>query len=97
MINAHMYHIGVRVLLTVYRGDDDESGPQSVLDGRLSWCSFAAFQLAIASAATGLLAHNAALVGVGAALGFAGWIAVIVNLFGARLRAMHPATTISLL
>lgn len=96
MINAHIYHIGVRVLLTVYRGDDDESRPQSVLDGRLSWCSFAAFQIAIASAAAGLLAHNAAFVGLGAALGFAGWAVVIGNLLIARSAAMRPAT-ISLL
>jgi hypothetical protein len=96
MINAHIYHIGVRVLLTIYRGEDDESRPQSVLDGRLSWGSFAAFQFAIASAAAGLLAHSAALVGAGAALGFIGWLAAIGNLAGARTRAMRPAT-ISLL
>ena len=96
MINAHIYHIGVRVLLTIYRGEDDESRPQSVLDGRLSWGSFAAFQFAIASAAAGLLAHSTALVGVGATLGFIGWLAAIGNLAGARTRAMRPAT-ISLL
>ncbi|MEO6835256.1 MAG: hypothetical protein ABI231_05045 [Candidatus Tumulicola sp.] len=96
MLNAHIYHIGVRVLLTVYRGDDDETRPHSVLDARLSWGSFAAFQLAIGLAAIGLLAQNPALVCLGAGFGGIGWVVMIANLFSARSRAMEPAT-ISLL
>lgn len=87
MIDAHVYHIGVRLLLTIYRGDDDETRPNAVLDARLSWTSFAAFQLAIACAAAGLLAHSGAALGAAAALGLFGWAATIANLAVARSRA----------
>ncbi len=95
-INAHVYHIGVRVLLTAYRGEDDETRPQEVLDSRLSWVSFATFQLAIASVAFGLLAQNAAAVSAGAVVGMIGWLAMMCNLVVARARAMKQAN-ISLL
>ncbi|HEX5275484.1 MAG TPA: hypothetical protein VFW34_09445 [Candidatus Rubrimentiphilum sp.] len=97
MINAHIYHIGVRVMLTAYRGEDDETRPQTVLDARLSWLSFAAFQLAIASAAIGLLAQNANAVSTGGALGAIGWLAMMANLAVARSRAMQAPRNISLL
>ena len=97
MINAHIYHIGVRVMLTAYRGEDDETRPQTVLDARLSWLSFAAFQLAVASAAGGLLTQNASAVSIGGVLGAAGWIAMMSNLAVARSRAMQSQPNISLL
>lgn len=97
MVNAHIYHIGVRVMLTAYRGEDDETRPQTVLDARLSWLSFASFQLAIASAAIGLLTQNASAVFVGGVLGAAGWLAMMSNLAVARARAMQPQPNISLL
>ena len=91
MIDAHVYHIGVRLLLTIYRGEDDETRPQTVLDARLSWASFVAFQLAIASVTGGLLAHAALALGAGALLGLCGWAATIANLAGARTRAAATA------
>jgi hypothetical protein len=97
MINAHIYHIGVRVMLTAYRGEDDETRPQTVLDARLSWISFAAFQLAVASVGIGLLVQNTTAVSIGGALGAAGWIALMANLTVARARAMQPQPNISLL
>ena len=97
MINAHIYHIGVRVMLTAYRGEDDETRPQTVLDDRLSWISFAAFQLAVASVAVGLLVQNANAVSVGGALGAAGWFSMMANLAVARSRAMQPQPNICLL
>ena len=90
MLNAHFYHIAVRLLLTVYRGEDDESRPETVLDARLSWLSFAAFQLAIASVVAGLLAHAGTLVAAAAALGFVGWIVMLANFAGARIRVRAP-------
>lgn len=92
-IDAHVYHIGVRLLLTIYRGDDDETRPQTVLDARLSWLSFLAFQLAIASGAAGLLARSAPALAAGAALGLCGWILMLGNLAVARERAAAGATT----
>lgn len=87
MINAHIYHIGVRVMLTAYRGEDDETRPQTVLDARLSWLSFAAFQLAVASGLIGLIVQQAGAVSTGGALGAAGWLAMMANLAVARSRA----------
>ncbi len=97
MINAHVYHIGVRIMLTAYRGEEDETRPQTVLDTRLSWLSFAAFQLAVASAAIGLLTQNGSAISMGGALGAAGWIAMMANLAIARSHAMQPEPAISLL
>lgn len=87
MINAHIYHIGVRVMLTAYRGEDDETRPQTVLDARLSWLSFAAFQLAVASGLIGLIVQQAGAVSTGGALGATGWLAMMANLAVARSRA----------
>ena len=97
MVNAHIYHIGVRVMLTAYRGEDDETRPQTVLDARLSWISFATFQIAIASTVAGLLLPNATPVSIGGALGAAGWLAMIANLVVARTRAKQPQPGSSLL
>lgn len=91
MVNAHVYHIGVRLLLTVYRGEDDETLPGTVLNAGLSWLSFASFQLAVALTVGGLLSHAALPVAVAAALGIAGWIAMIANLAGVRRRITNVA------
>jgi hypothetical protein len=87
MVNAHLYHIGIRVLATVYRGEDDETRPQELLEARLSWYSFIAFQLAIAGVVVALIGGNDALVARSAIFGITGWIAVIANVLAARIRA----------
>lgn len=87
MVNAHIHHIGVRVIATVYRGDDDETEPQELLMPRLSWFSFLAFQAAIALILVGLLQSNSELVARGGVVGAAGWIAMVANLLAARTRA----------
>ena len=84
MLDAHFYHIGVRLLLTIYRGDEDETRPEAVLDGRLSWISFAAFQAAVATGAAGLLAQRAAIVGAAGVFGAAAWVLMTANLVRAR-------------
>jgi len=88
MIDAHIHHIGVRLLATIYRGDDDETRPEELLDARRSWFAFAAFQIAIACGAIGLLGLHT-LVAVGGAVGFIGWLAMMRNLATARSRAMR--------
>jgi hypothetical protein len=87
MVNAHLYHIGIRVLATVYRGEDDETRPQELLEARLSWYSFIAFQLAIAGVVVALIGGNDALVARSAIFGITGWIAVVANVLAARIRA----------
>jgi hypothetical protein len=98
MVNAHLYHIGIRVLATVYRGEDDETRPQELLEARLSWYSFFAFQLAIVAIVIALVRGDDALVARGAIFGLTGWIAMIANILAARVRAKRfiPSRTIRL-
>ncbi|HUY10688.1 MAG TPA: hypothetical protein VMV73_00345 [Candidatus Dormibacteraeota bacterium] len=88
MVNAHVYHIGVRLIATIYRGDDDETQPESLLSPILGWLSLTCFQLGIALVTLGLLATNEAATVTGFAAGFLGWSAMCANLLVARRRAM---------
>ncbi len=47
MVNGHIYHIGVRLIATVTRGDDDETPPETLLVLPLSWLSFGLFRVAV--------------------------------------------------
>jgi hypothetical protein len=97
MVNAHIFHIGTRVLATVYRGDDDETRPQELLDVLLEWSSFAFFQVAVAAVTYGLAADAPAFAVAGAAFGFAAWGIMLADLATARARARRVPETISLL
>jgi len=87
MVNAHFLHIGVRLIATVIRGDDDETRPAALLDARLSWLAFAAMQIAIAFCCYGFLLDAASAVGLGAAIGLLAWLALIANAIVATRRA----------
>lgn len=87
MVNGHIFHIGVRLIATIYRGDEDETPPEELLDGRLTWSAFAAMQFAVACVAGGLLFENAAVVAAGAALGIVGWVAIVTAIGAARTKA----------
>ncbi len=76
MVNAHMLHIGTRVIATTFRGEDDETRPAELLDVRLEWVCFGLFQGAIGLTAWGLAVATPAFVGWGAFLGLAGWCAM---------------------
>ncbi len=89
MVNAHIHHIGVRLIATIYRGDDDETPPQDLLEPRLSWFSFFALQIGVAVIVAAIFGDNPALAARGALFGFAGWIAMAANLFSARMRAAY--------
>jgi hypothetical protein len=98
MVVAHFHHIGVRLVATVYRGEDDETRPQALLEPRLSWFTLAAFQIAIALVLVGLLNDDAlGLSARGAIFGVAGWIAMTANMLAARARAKAAPKTVSLL
>ena len=86
-VNAHLYHIGIRLIATVYRGEDDETRPQELLETRLSWYSFFAFQIAIAVIVVAFLNGSNALAARGAIFGVTGWIAMLANILAARARA----------
>ncbi len=87
MVNAHLHHIGIRLLATIYRGDDDETQPQELLETRLSWYTFFSFQLAIAVVTVALLGNNETLAARGAICGVTAWIAMVANVLIARMRA----------
>jgi hypothetical protein len=89
MVNAHILHIGVRLIVTIYRGDDDETEPRELLDPLRPWLAFSAMQLAVAFVCVGLLASNANIEAIGAILGLMGWFALMTALAMARRRAAH--------
>lgn len=97
MVIAHFHHIGVRLIGTMYRGEEDETRPEELLEPRLSWFTFGAFQIGIALVAVGLLHNELGLIARGAVFGLAGWIAMSANVLAARARAKVPPKTVSLL
>jgi hypothetical protein len=97
MLIAHFHHIGVRLIATVYRGEDDETRPQELLETRLSWFTFGAFQIGIALVAAGLLNDSLSLVARGSVFGLAAWIAMTANMLAARARAKVLPKSVSLL
>jgi hypothetical protein len=80
MIIAHMHHIGVRLIATIARGDNDETPPQELLHRGLSWSAFVLFQVAIGVACLALVWSRADWLAAAAIVGFAGWIAMSANL-----------------
>lgn len=97
MVLAHFHHIGVRLIATMYRGEEDETRPQELLEPRLSWFTFGAFQIAIALAVIGLLGDHFGLIARGAIFGIGGWIAMTANILAARARAKVLPKTVILL
>lgn len=97
MVLAHFHHIGVRLIATIYRGEDDETRPQELLETRLSWFTFGSFQIAIILIAIGLEHNWLSLIARGSIFGIAGWIAMTANIFAARARAKMLPKTVSLL
>ena len=97
MVNGHLHHIGIRLLATVFRGDDDETRPEALLSAPLSWTAFVLFQAAVAAGAAGLLLGLSDVVAGGACAGFAGWLAMCANALYAARRARRPAPVMSLL
>ncbi|HLI97298.1 MAG TPA: hypothetical protein VKT72_14615 [Candidatus Baltobacteraceae bacterium] len=87
MVLAHFHHIGVRLISTIYRGEDDETRPHQLLEPRLSWYAFGAFQIGVAIVAVGLLQHKLGLIARGSVFGLTAWIALTTNIFAARARA----------
>lgn len=84
MVDAHIFHIGVRLLSTIYRGDDDETRPIELLDRRLAWLAFALFQGAVATITAGLLVPSATACAAGAATGFLAWLVTMLAMLAAR-------------
>ena len=88
MVVAHLHHIGIRLIATTARGDDDETPPETLLTPSLGWLSFALFQIAIATGCIGLSTANAPIVGYASAAGLAAWLAMSTNVVRAARRAL---------
>jgi hypothetical protein len=97
MVLAHFHHIGVRLIATIYRGEEDETRPELLLEARLSWFAFAAFQIAVALTAIGLLHDTLTLIARASIFGLTAWIAMTANILAARARAKALSRTVSLL
>lgn len=52
---AHVHHIGIRVLLTNVRGEEDETRPGAILFPPLTWATVAVYEAAVILGAWGLL------------------------------------------
>jgi hypothetical protein len=88
MVNGHIYHIGIRLVATMARGDDDETPPGELLVLPLSWISFGLFQIAVVGGATARLLSMPILLEVAATAGLAGWVAMMTNVAVAVRRAL---------
>ena len=80
MVNGHLYHIGIRVLATVARGEDDETRPGELLYSPLSWASWGAFQLAVLGGTAGLMAGQGGWVAIAGGCGLLGWVLMGANI-----------------
>ncbi|MBV9234151.1 MAG: hypothetical protein JO030_08920 [Candidatus Eremiobacteraeota bacterium] len=91
---AHLHHIGVRVLLTTVRGEDDETRPQQVLIAPLSWLTVLAYQAAIVLGALAALRGDGALLRIAADAGFIAFLVMLTNVAAAyRNASLHAKTT----
>lgn len=88
-VNAHIFHIGVRLIATIYRGEDDETAPQELLDPRWTWCAFATMQIAVALVGAGLVSSYAPSVAVGSVAGLIGWVSMVTALAKSRVCAQQ--------
>lgn len=86
-VNGYLHHIGIRLLATMARGDDDETPPIELLDPRLSWLAFAAQQVAVFGGMIVLLSGAGHLLPAFGACGLVGWLAMLLNIRSAWLRA----------
>jgi hypothetical protein len=89
---AHIHHIGVRVLLTNVRGDDDETRPESVLDSRLTWITLLAYEAAVVLGTLALLRGEPAFLQLAALVGLISFLTTVSNLAAAYRAARQPAT-----
>ncbi len=97
MVNAHLHHLGVRVLATLVLGEDDETRPWELLAPALSWTAFGCAQLAVAATALRALGGPAELAWIGGILGVLGVLAMALNARFAVRRARTNVGRIILL
>lgn len=86
-VNGYLHHIGIRLLATMARGDDDETPPGALLNPRLSWLAWTTQQVAVLGGTIALLMGGGHLLPAFGAFGLVGWLAMMLNIRSAWLRA----------
>lgn len=87
MVNGHIFHIGIRLLITFLRGDDDETRPWLVINQPLALVSWALSQAAIVLGTIGLISNvDENMLLYAAICGTLGWIAMSATVLLAYVR-----------
>lgn len=79
MINAHLHHLGIRVIATTIAGDENEARPWQLLDMQVGWFTALVDQGAVLALVIGVIAAAPAAFFTAAILGAAGTIAFLFN------------------
>jgi hypothetical protein len=87
MVNAHLHHLGIRVVATYILGDDDETRPWTLLAPAWSWAAFVTAQVAVVCTALRSVGAPAAFAWLGGTAGLLCMLAIITNTSGAVRRA----------
>jgi len=72
-VNGYLLHIGIRLMLTMVRGEEDETAPGEVTPPAWSWTSFVLFQLAILWGLGVLLTGHGEWLPLSGVFGLLGW------------------------
>jgi hypothetical protein len=94
MVNAHLHHLGVRVLTTLLRGDDDETRPWDVVNQPLAWLTFGLAQLAVAGTVLALPLAIPRLQPVAALAGIASVLCMLANMLLVRRSLQRAPVTL---
>lgn len=86
-VNGYLHHIGIRLLATMARGEDDDTRPGELLNPRLSWIAFGFQQAAVLGGTLLLLAGAGQWLPVAGTCGLLGWLFMMLNLRSAWGRA----------
>ncbi len=79
MVNAHLHHLGIRVIATTFGGEENETRPWQMMDMRVAWTSVALDQIAVLALALGVLLPSPSLIVAGGIVGLAGMLAFLLN------------------
>jgi hypothetical protein len=80
-VNAHLMHVGVRLLSTIVIGEEDETEPVELLDRRTGVVSFIIYQLTVAFGVAGLILSDGNLLEAAGVLGILGMAAMAANVY----------------
>ncbi len=86
-ILAHIHHIGVRLLLTNIRGEDDETRPEQVLTTPITWTTVALYEAAAILGTIALITVTPLTLSIASIAGFLAFVTTITNLAKAQTKA----------